>query len=104
MMRLFHLFICFICLYFREAGRRVPHKTIADFSLTFYQNESAKVVTNKIFSTVKNGKLDEMPVYPQTLKIKGMYIMINLLQKEYCDQSVTSYFMEQCNQSFTLSE
>ena len=58
--------------FFREAGDHIPHRTVTDFTITFKQSESTESVTHRLFDSVlSKKKLDEMPVFPHTLRVKG---------------------------------
>ena len=60
--------------FFREAGDHIPHRTATDFTITFKQSESTESVTHRLFDSVlSKKKLDEMPVFPHTLRVKGKY-------------------------------
>lgn len=68
---------------FREDSERTPHKTIVDFTMTFKQNETTETVTHKLFDSVlKTKRLDEMPVLPHSLKVKGAYHMLFILYQK----------------------
>ena len=50
-------------------------KTIVEFTLTFDQNAISPDA--KLFSKVRATKrLDEMPVYPKSLKVSGKYFVL----------------------------
>ena len=68
--------------FFREAGDHIPHRTVTDFTLTFKQSESTESVTHRLFESVlSKKKLDEMPVFPHTLRVKGNYSQQILVMK-----------------------
>ena len=52
----------------------MPHRTIADFALVFFNNRTSDSsdVTHTLFQLVTNTKqLNGMPVLPNTLRVKG---------------------------------
>ena len=51
----------------------MPRKTLVDFTLTFEESKRAEDVARVLFTTVqRTERLDDMPVLPATLKIKGI--------------------------------